>query len=215
MANGQVTSFLELADEELNAAKTLAAKNPRQAAYQLSQSAEKASRAVLAHEGIASGTTHNFGGLSVMLPDGHPMKSRINDFDRMSSASTRYRYPTPAGKLVAPPKPAALQHDIEDVERFVDDVKTFARNRVHAGDVKKRTTEPPKSEDERKRAFAEKVATEAELRDLEVPNDFVSLLMIYADERSLYEMTKLIRSCGSVKEMFEALSIRAPGVTEP
>jgi HEPN domain-containing protein len=118
-----VRSYIQLAEEELRAAELLAPTNPRQAIYMVAQAAEKSARAILTNEGIAFGNLHSFGQMAQKLPADHPWRQRINDLDRLSSASTRYRYPTATGRLAQAPETKALRDDIHEVSRFLEDAR--------------------------------------------------------------------------------------------
>lgn len=65
--NRRAAAFLTLAEEEAGAADQLIDAFPRQAAYQLQQSVEKVARAILAHENIPFGTSHNLGQMAAAL----------------------------------------------------------------------------------------------------------------------------------------------------
>ena len=89
MTRKRVGAFLLIAEEELAAATRLQAPLPRQAQYFLQQTVEKLIRATLEAADIPAG----------LLPSGHPLLERFLDFDPLSAASTRYRYPTEAGAM--------------------------------------------------------------------------------------------------------------------
>jgi len=124
-ADRRVGAFLALADEELHAARTLANVAPRQAAYFIQQAAEKATRALLTAAGVPFGTGHNLGLMASALPDEHPLKQRVAQLDRHSSAATLYRYPSPVGRLPMPPDVTAIETDIADLEGFIAEVRAL------------------------------------------------------------------------------------------
>ena len=72
---------------------------PRQALYFLQQTVEKLIRATLEAADIPAGTAHSLSFLAGLLPTGHPSAEKFLDFDHLSAASTRYRYPTEAGTV--------------------------------------------------------------------------------------------------------------------
>lgn len=96
----RVRSFIQLAREELAVSADLMQAHRRQSAYFLQQAVEKALRGVLEVEGIAAGPMHSIRGLSDLLPKDHPMRERFIELEPLSSASTRYRYPTANGTLM-------------------------------------------------------------------------------------------------------------------
>jgi hypothetical protein len=57
-------------------------------------------------------------------------------FDRFSSFATRFRYPTPGGKVPTKPDPKQISADIDQIAAMVDDVLDWCR----AAAQKKRTT---------------------------------------------------------------------------
>jgi len=90
---------MTLAREELRAASTLMKDSPRQAVYFQQQTVEKLLRGVLEAEDIFAGPTHNIRGLTDLLPKGHRFYDLFLEFEELSSAATRYRYPGGAGRL--------------------------------------------------------------------------------------------------------------------
>jgi HEPN domain-containing protein len=121
----RVRAYLQLAAEELTAARTLATGSPRQAVYYLQQSVEKIARAVLAHEGVDFGIGHNLARMAHALPDGHSWREKIAAFDHLSPASTRYRYPGPTGRLSPPPPRSHLERDIDAIGRALEEAREF------------------------------------------------------------------------------------------
>ncbi len=99
----RINGFLQLAGEEAKAAKNLLADGlSRQAVYFVQQSAEKLLRAVLEREGIPAGPTLSIAKLVELLSVSHSLRSRFLEFDDLSVASTRYRYPSQTGFLAIP-----------------------------------------------------------------------------------------------------------------
>jgi hypothetical protein len=99
----RIASFIKLADEELTAAHLLTSVAPRQAPYFIQQAAGKASRALLTAAGISFGTSHSLGQMSAALPSDHPLRVAVGSLDKFSTTATKYRYPSPAGRLADPP----------------------------------------------------------------------------------------------------------------
>jgi HEPN domain-containing protein len=95
----RVKAFLQIAEEELSAAKRLQAPLPRQAHYFLQQTVEKLIRANLEAAGIPAGTSHSLLFLAGLLPPSHPLRARFAEFEHLSAAATHYRYPTGTGVL--------------------------------------------------------------------------------------------------------------------
>lgn len=124
----RIASFLALAEEEFSAAGVLLGKLPRQAAYFQQQCVEKLLRAVLEAEGVPVGPTHNIRQLADMLPADHALKAGFLCFETLSSAATRFRYPTASGAVANPPAGEASERQ-EKIERLKGDVGRFLAKR--------------------------------------------------------------------------------------
>lgn len=123
MTSPIVESYLRLAEEELAAAKRIIDAFPRQAAYFMAQAAEKLVRAVISAEQIQLGPTHDIGRLVSALPVDHPLRPYLMPLHALSTASTRYRYPTPVGKLAPPPHPDQLRRQTAEIEMLIPTVR--------------------------------------------------------------------------------------------
>jgi hypothetical protein len=119
----RIAAFMTIAAEEIRAAKMLADGAPRQAAYDVQQAAEKATRAVPAKAGVSFGISHNLSQMADALPAGHPLHASIAALNKHSSAATRFRYPSPTGHLAPAPISNAINADIVEVERFIEAVR--------------------------------------------------------------------------------------------
>lgn len=126
-ARERVNAFIQLADEEIAAAKNLSASNRRQAAYFCQQAAEKMARAILAEASVLFGTGHNLGQMAAALPAEHPFRAKLTALDKHSPAATRYRYPGPTGRLAEPPRIAQLEADIRELEDLLTDVRAYLK----------------------------------------------------------------------------------------
>lgn len=121
----RIEAFLQLAEEELEAASWLIDRSPRQAAYLLQQSIEKMTRAILTDADVKYGTGHNLAQMAKALPDGHPWIEKILPLDRYSPAATRYRYPTMAGRLLEPPEAEELRKDAAELAELLKEARRF------------------------------------------------------------------------------------------
>jgi HEPN domain-containing protein len=121
----RTNSFLLIAERELRAASHLGVELPEQAAYFVQQAVEKLIRALLELEGIPMGVGHNLRALADQLPQDHSFAGRFRQFDDLSVASTRYRYPTSEGRLLnfdprqLPPLLAAVSQLNDEINKFV------------------------------------------------------------------------------------------------
>ena len=112
----RIVAFLELAAQDVEAARALAAKNNRYAAYHCQQAAEKLIKAVLLHRRLESGTEHRLDVLVDELPDGDPWKSKLRPLEIYLPYATTYRYPAPGGRIVAAPDMAQVAVDANTIE---------------------------------------------------------------------------------------------------
>jgi len=115
----KLLSLLALAEEDLLLASQ-ATTPARPAAYHIAQAVEKAARAICEYEGVAVGPTHNIGQIGALLPADHKLRDAIEAQNYHSSASTRFRYPDPAGRLPAPLPPEEIKRRLEDAKAFLD-----------------------------------------------------------------------------------------------
>jgi HEPN domain-containing protein len=133
MSEKRVASFLQLAEEGLRTANLLLQEEQfRDAAYFAQQVAERIARALLDHAGVPFGTSHNIGQMAASLPAGHPFKNALLDLDDLSPAATKYRYPTPGGRLADPPPAEAIQFALDRLAVLLTDAKAYI-SRAAAG----------------------------------------------------------------------------------
>lgn len=125
----RITAFLRLAQEELDAARSLRVSGPRQAAYFCQQSAEKIARAILAHASVLFGTGHNLGQMAASLPQDHPWHAKLKALDKHSPAATRYRYPGPTGRLAPPPTTDELDEDCRELASLLEEARRYTAAR--------------------------------------------------------------------------------------
>lgn len=125
----RIAAFLRLATEEAGAARLLARPAPRQAAYLCQQCAEKLARAILTAAGVAFGPGHNLGQMAAALPPDHAWRSKLQGLDKHSPAATRFRYPSPSGRLPDPPDPGQIERDLAELAELLaaarEDLRAF------------------------------------------------------------------------------------------
>lgn len=121
----RIAAFLQLATEELGVASKIVDEAPRQCAYLLQQAAEKIARAILTNADIPFGPGHNLGQMAEALPKDHPWVEKIRSLNKHSPAVTRYRYPTPEGRLMAPPGAQRLANDVQELEDLLHEARQF------------------------------------------------------------------------------------------
>jgi HEPN domain-containing protein len=126
-ADRRIAAFFDLADRGLKSAELLFRDGQfEDAAYFAQQIAERVARALLTKAGVPFGTSHNLGQMASALPEGHPFKSRINGFDALSSAATKYRYPTASGWLPESPDAEGLRKTLDELAALVREAKAYA-----------------------------------------------------------------------------------------
>jgi HEPN domain-containing protein len=125
-AERRIAAFFDLADRGLKSAEILLRDGQfEDAAYFAQQIAERVARALLTKAGVPFGTSHNLGQMASALPEGHPFKSRINGFDALSSAATKYRYPTASGWLPESPDGESLRETLDELSTLVSDARAY------------------------------------------------------------------------------------------
>jgi HEPN domain-containing protein len=130
-AERRIAAFFDLADRGLKSADTLFHSGQiEDAAYFTQQIVERVARALLTKAGVPFGTSHSLGQMANALPPEHPFKSRINEFDGLSSAATKYRYPTSSGWLPDAPDIDGLRKTLDDVTVLVGEAKAYVYGRA-------------------------------------------------------------------------------------
>jgi len=119
----RIVAFLDLAAQDAEAARTLAATNNRYAAYHCQQAAEKLIKAILLHRGAESGTEHRLDMLVDELSDGDPWKAKLRLLETYSPYATAYRYPTPGGRIVTAPDMAKVAVDADAIEALIKEAR--------------------------------------------------------------------------------------------
>lgn len=116
----RVAAFMKIGAEELQAAGRLLADFPDQSMFFLQQSAEKFLRAVIEAEGKTASITHNIRVLADILGEDHPLFPTFVDLQDLSSAATRYRYPTSSGNIMQlDADPQSAFRDVHKAEAVV------------------------------------------------------------------------------------------------
>ncbi len=117
-----IANFLRIASQDLEGAKILAEANNRNAVYLCEQAAEKIIRAVLTSEGQHAGIKHLLDEMVEAVPDANPIKPLLEGIEHLAAFATTYRYPSPAGRIKAPPAAADLTKHLADVEAALTEV---------------------------------------------------------------------------------------------
>lgn len=125
-----VAGYLQIAREDLLAARQLAPVVPRASAYHLQQAAEKLVKAILAAENIHPTAEHNIGQLVARLPSGHDWKADLLDLDGLSQYATAYRYPTERGGVAPPPERTVLDRYAELIAALAEEVTGWCEERT-------------------------------------------------------------------------------------
>src|ERR1043166_1964961 len=129
-AERRITAFFDLADRGLKSAEVLFRDGQfEDAAYFAQQVVERVARALRTKAGVPFGTSHNLGQMASALPVGHPFKSRINEFDVLSSAATKYRYPTASGWLPETPDVESLRKTLDELDALAKEARAYVYGR--------------------------------------------------------------------------------------
>jgi HEPN domain-containing protein len=125
-----VQSFIELAKEDLRAAKLLMRDTPRPSAFHVEQAAEKLLKAVLTAESITFGTQHHqLGQLAQLLPADHVWAADLQALDKFSHFATQVRYPTGSGKMPKPPEYTILDHAWQALTDLLGEISDWCDER--------------------------------------------------------------------------------------
>jgi HEPN domain-containing protein len=109
-----IASLLRYAQDDLEAARALALKGNRYAAFHYEQAAEKITKAVLTSESVHATRDHQhlLDRLVDLVPDANPVKALLREIEHLTSYATTFRYPLqPSGKSGKPPSKAELEAD--------------------------------------------------------------------------------------------------------
>ncbi|MGH7125515.1 MAG: HEPN domain-containing protein [Stellaceae bacterium] len=121
-------AFLDLAATDLAHAKANLRAFPRHAAFTLQQAAEKIIKAVLSAESVPFlGTSHQLEDLVGRIPEKNPFRADLLALGHLTSAATRYRYPTPRGDVPEDPPAAEMVEDLEALELLLPEVRAWLR----------------------------------------------------------------------------------------
>lgn len=115
----RIIAFLDLAEQDVDATRALAAANNRYAAYHCQQAIEKLIKAILLHRNVPAGTEHRLDILIDLLASDDPWKSRLRPLETYSPYATTFRYPTPGGRIVAAPDHKQVLADIDQVTSLI------------------------------------------------------------------------------------------------
>jgi HEPN domain-containing protein len=126
MSAKQTDSYFELAEDGLKTCEILFREDQfRDAVYNAQQVAERVARALLTHANKPFGTSHNLAQMAEALPADHPLRPRIKEFDNLSPAATKYRYPTPSGRLVDPPQVSEIRKALNGLTTLLREPKSY------------------------------------------------------------------------------------------
>lgn len=122
-------AFLDLAATDLAHAKANLRAFPRHAAFTIQQAAEKIIKAILSAEGVAfPGTSHQLDDLVHRISEKNPFRADLLALGHLTSAATRYRYPTPRGDVPEDPSETEMQEDLETLDLLLPEVRAWLRD---------------------------------------------------------------------------------------
>jgi HEPN domain-containing protein len=121
-------SLLALAQSDLAHAADNVRTHPRHAAFSVQQAAEKMIKAVLEKAGVTyPSTSHQLDDLVARVPAANPFKGDFIPLTRLTSAATKYRYPTARGDVPEDPSIAEIKEDIAAVKLVLPEVRDWLR----------------------------------------------------------------------------------------
>jgi HEPN domain-containing protein len=121
-------SLLSLAEKDLAHAADNARKHPRHAAFSVQQAAEKLIKSVLEKEGVSyPSVSHQLDDLIARVPPSNPFRGDLVPLARLTSAATKYRYPTARGDVPADPPMSEIQEDMATVKALLPEVRDWVR----------------------------------------------------------------------------------------
>ena len=118
-----IANALRLAQEDLDAARTLIAVENRFGAYHLQQCGEKLLLALLTAEDlhVERKDAHRLDVLLDKLPDANPFKQRFRPLTVLTVFATTYRYPKDGGRISPMPAQTQTTGWADELGRLVDD----------------------------------------------------------------------------------------------
>jgi HEPN domain-containing protein len=125
----RIDAFLTLSLKDVTVARKLLPDFAEHAAFNMQQAVEKMIRAVLEHEQIVAGNSHNIRQLAELLPNDHLWREKFDAMDHLSSSATRFRYPTSTGNILQSDD-GITSHDLADIETMLRDVRAWLLFRV-------------------------------------------------------------------------------------
>ena len=108
----RIRAYLDLTEQDIEAAEVLAKAGNRYAAYHCQQAVEKLLKALLLHAGIEAGVEHRLDVLISRFGEGHPWGAVLRPLDKFTPFATTFRYPTPGGRIPTAPPPETLLQDL-------------------------------------------------------------------------------------------------------
>jgi HEPN domain-containing protein/predicted nucleotidyltransferase len=122
----RIAAYLDLVEQDLQAAEILARAKNRYAAYHCQQAIEKLIKALLLSAGKEAGIEHHLDVLIDRLGEDHALSNALRPLDKYTPFATTFRYPTPGGRIPAAPSPDTVTSDIGIVRDLLARVKDIA-----------------------------------------------------------------------------------------
>jgi HEPN domain-containing protein len=127
--NRKAIAFLDLAAADLAHAKANMRGFPRHAAFTLQQASEKIIKGILGAEAIAfPGTSYQLDDLVSRIPLSNPFRADLLALGHLTSAATRYRYPTPRGDVPEDPPATEMAEDLQSLQLLLPEVGAWLRD---------------------------------------------------------------------------------------
>ncbi|HLJ63979.1 MAG TPA: HEPN domain-containing protein, partial [Stellaceae bacterium] len=121
-------SLIVIAEKDLSHATDVLRTHPQHAAFSAQQAAEKLMKAVLEREGVSyPSTTHQLFELVSLIPKTNPFRADLMPLGPLTTAATKYRYPTPRGEAPEDPDPDEIENDLARIRRLLPEIKAWLR----------------------------------------------------------------------------------------
>jgi HEPN domain-containing protein len=121
-------SLVDLAEKDISHATDNIGTHPNHAAFSVQQAAEKLIKAVLEQENITyPSTSHQLDDLVGRVPPTNPFKGDLIPLTRLTSAATKYRYPTARGGVPDDPPMSEIVEDLKSVTLLLPEIRDWLR----------------------------------------------------------------------------------------
>lgn len=123
-------SYLEAAEEDLEAAELLAERGNRLASYHVQQASEKILKSILKQYGMEPRKAHEAIHSVARIPKSDPIRGVIPDFSQFDRFATSYKYPNELGIMNKGLKSSEVRHHVREMRALSDLIRDHYGRRV-------------------------------------------------------------------------------------